>query len=48
MYKTNGFFKKAKCATLIKTLIEPYKQNSRKRGKGYEKFRIMAWANYKH
>jgi hypothetical protein len=46
--KTNGFFKKAKCATPTKTLIEPYEQNSRKWGKEYEKFRIMAWANYKH
>jgi hypothetical protein len=27
MFKTNGFFKKTKCATPIKTLIEPYKQN---------------------
>jgi hypothetical protein len=35
-------------ATLIKTLSEPYEQNSRKWGKGYEKFKIMAWANYKH
>jgi hypothetical protein len=42
-----GFSKRQKCATPIKTLIEPYKQNSRKKGKGYEKFRIMAWANYK-
>jgi hypothetical protein len=33
MFKTNGFFKKAKCATPTKTLIEPYKQNSRERGK---------------
>jgi hypothetical protein len=48
MFKTNGFFKKAKCATPIKTLIEPYKQDSRKWGKEYENFRIMAWANYKH
>jgi hypothetical protein len=31
-----------------KTLIEPYEQNSRKWGKEYEKFRIMAWDNYKH
>jgi hypothetical protein len=46
--KQMGFFKKAKCATPIKTLIEPYKQNSRERAKEYEKFRIMAWANYKH
>jgi hypothetical protein len=30
MIKTNGFFQKAKCATPTKTLIEPYKQNSRK------------------
>jgi hypothetical protein len=48
MFKTNGFFKKAKCATPTKTLIEPYEQNSREWEKGYEKFRIMAWANYKH
>jgi hypothetical protein len=40
--------KKTKCATPTKTLIEPYKQNSRKWGKEYEKFRIMALANYKH
>jgi hypothetical protein len=33
------FFKKAKCATPTKTLIEPYEQNSRKWGKEYEKFR---------
>jgi hypothetical protein len=48
MIKTNGFFKKLKGATPTKTLIEPYKQNSRKWGKEYEKLRIMAWANYKH
>jgi hypothetical protein len=48
MIKTNGFFKKAKCENPTKTLIEPYEQNSRKWGKEYEKFRIMAWANYKH
>jgi hypothetical protein len=48
MIKTNGFFKKEKCATPTKTLIEPYEQNSREWGKGYEKFKIMAWANYKH
>jgi hypothetical protein len=48
MFKTNGFFKKAKCATPIKTLIEPYKQNSRERAKECEEYRIMAWANYKH
>jgi hypothetical protein len=36
MIKTNGFFKKAKCATPTKTLIEPYEQNSRKWGKEYE------------
>jgi hypothetical protein len=46
--KRMGFFKKGKCATPTKTLIEPYEQNSRKWGKEYEKFRIMAWANYKH
>jgi hypothetical protein len=48
MFKTNGVFKKAKCATPTKTLIEPYEQNSREGGKGYEIFKIMAWANYKH
>ena len=49
MFKTNGFFQKGKmCNPNKKTLIEPYKQNSRKWGKEYEKFRIMAWANYKH
>jgi hypothetical protein len=48
MTKINGFFKKAKCATPTKTLSEPCEQNSREWGKGYEKFRIMAWANYKH
>jgi hypothetical protein len=48
MFKTNGFFKKAKCATPIKTLVEPYKQNLRERAKEYEEYRIMAWANYKH
>jgi hypothetical protein len=43
MFKANGIFKKGKnVATPIKTLIEPYKQNSRKRAKGYEKDRIMA------
>jgi hypothetical protein len=36
MFKTNGFFKKAKCATPTKTLIELYEQNSRKWGKEYE------------
>jgi hypothetical protein len=48
MFKTNGFSKGQNVATPIKTLIEPYKQKSRERGKGYEKYRIMAWANYKH
>jgi hypothetical protein len=43
-----GFSKRQKCATPTKTLIEPYKQNSRERAKEYEKFRIMAWDNYKH
>jgi hypothetical protein len=43
-----GFSKRQKCATPTKTLIEPYEQNSRKCGKECEKFRIMAWANYKH
>jgi hypothetical protein len=33
MFKTNGFFKKAKCATPIKTLIEPYKQKFKRKGK---------------
>jgi hypothetical protein len=52
--KQMGFSKRQKCATPIKTLIEPYKQNSResnseqKRAKGYEEYKIMAWANYKH
>jgi hypothetical protein len=48
MTKTNGFSKGQNVATLIKTLNEPYEQNSREWGKGYEKFKIMAWANYKH
>jgi hypothetical protein len=48
MFKTNGFSKGQNVATRIKTLIEPYKQNSRERAKGYEKYRIMVWANYKH
>jgi hypothetical protein len=48
MFKTNGFSKGQNVATPIKTLIEPYKQNSKERAKGYEKYRIMAWANYKH
>jgi hypothetical protein len=43
-----GFSKRQKCATPTNTLIEPYKQNSREREKEYEKFGIMAWANYKH
>jgi hypothetical protein len=43
-----GFSKWQKCATPTKTLIELYEQNSRKWGKECEKFRIMAWANYKH
>jgi hypothetical protein len=43
-----GFSKRQNVATPMKTLIEPYKQNSKKWGKEYEKFRIMAWANYKH
>jgi hypothetical protein len=43
-----GFSKRQKCATPTKTLIEPYEQNPREWGKGYEKFKIMAWANYKH
>jgi hypothetical protein len=42
------FSKGQNCATPTKTLIEPYEQNSREWGKGYEKFRIMVWANYKH
>jgi hypothetical protein len=49
MFKTNGFSKKGQnVQPPIKTLIEPYKQNSRERAKEYEKYRIMAWANYKH
>jgi hypothetical protein len=48
MIKANRFFKKAKCVTSTKTQIEPSEQNSREWGKGHEKFRIMAWANYKH
>jgi hypothetical protein len=43
-----GFSKRQKYATPTKTLIEPYEQNSREWGKGYEKFKIMAWAKYKH
>jgi hypothetical protein len=43
-----GFQKGKNVATLTKTLIEPYEQNSREWGKRYEKFKIMAWANYKH
>jgi hypothetical protein len=46
--KQMGFQKGQNVATPIKTLIEPYKQNSRERVKGYEKYRIMAWVNYKH
>jgi hypothetical protein len=42
-----GFQKGKMLQPPIKTLIEPYKQNSRERGKGYEKYKIMAWANYK-
>jgi hypothetical protein len=42
MFKTNGFFKKAKCATPTKTLIEPYEQNSRKWGKECEK-NLESW-----
>jgi hypothetical protein len=48
MFKANGFSKEQNVATPIKTLIEPYKQNSRERGKRYEKYKIMTWANYKH
>jgi hypothetical protein len=48
MFKTNGFFKRQNVQPPTKTLIEPYEQNSRERGKGYEKFKIMDWANYKH
>jgi hypothetical protein len=43
-----GFSKRQKCATPTKTLIEPNEQNPREWGKGYEKFKIMAGANYKH
>jgi hypothetical protein len=46
--KQMGFQKGQNVQPPIKTLIAPYKQNSRKWGKEYEKFRIMAWANYKH
>jgi hypothetical protein len=42
MFKTNGFSKGQNVATPINPLIEPYKQNSRERGKWYEKYRIMA------
>jgi hypothetical protein len=48
MIKQMSFSKRQKGATPTKTLIEPYEQNSREWGKGYEKFKIMAWANYKH
>jgi hypothetical protein len=41
MFKKNGFSKGQNVATPIKTLIEPYKQNSRERGKGYEN--IESW-----
>jgi hypothetical protein len=46
--KQMGFSERQNVQPQQKTLIEPYKQNSRKWGKEYEKFRIMAWANYKH
>jgi hypothetical protein len=33
MIKANRFFKKAKCATPTKTLIEPYEQKFKRMGK---------------
>jgi hypothetical protein len=42
MFKANGIFKRAKICNPNKTLIEPNKQNSRERAKGYEKYGIMA------
>jgi hypothetical protein len=41
MFITNGFFKKAKCATSIKTLIEPYNKIQEKGQKSMKN--IESW-----